>query len=134
MGELDYSFNLFLIDYKFGLWKTTASALSMNSDIRWINFTNIISLLLPKWNTNYTANNNSNNEMIKIESPKFLPQCFTFDKLWIKLGVENLVFFWGGKVGRFKKNLHSSFSIPEWSTCYFSLLLWVNYQAEGRWK
>ena len=37
------------------------------------------------------SNNNSNNEMIKIESPKFLPQCFTFDKLWIKLGVENLV-------------------------------------------
>ena len=32
------------------------------------------------------------------------------------------------KVGRFW-NLHSSFSVPEWSTCYFSLLLWVNYEA-----
>ena len=32
------------------------------------------------------------------------------------------------KVGRFW-NLHSSFSVPEWSTCYFSLLLWITYQA-----
>ena len=32
------------------------------------------------------------------------------------------------KVGRFW-NLHSSFSVPEWSTFYFSLLLWITYQA-----
>ena len=71
------------------LWKTTASALSMNLVALILTF---VELILPKnqstackmeWELH--SNNNSNNEMIKTESPS------AFDKLWIKLGVENLV-------------------------------------------
>ena len=97
MGELDYSFNLFYLivnldcvpNLQTSLRKTTASALSMNLVALILTF---VELILPKnqstackmeWELH--SNNNSNNEMIKTESPS------AFDKLWIKLGVENLV-------------------------------------------
>ena len=86
MGELDYSFNLFYLivnldcvrNLQTSLWKTTASALSLLADIL-----TFAELILPKnkstsckmeWELH--SNNNSNNDMIKAESPKFLPQCF----------------------------------------------------------
>ena len=86
MGELDYSFNLLYLivnldcvrNLQTSLWKTTASALSLLADIL-----TFAELILPKnkstsckmeWELH--SNNNSNNDMIKAESPKFLPQCF----------------------------------------------------------
>ena len=88
MGELDYSFNLFYLivnldcvhNLQTSLWKTTASALSMSLLAVILTFAELI---LPKnkstsckmeWELH--SNNNSNNDMIKAESPKFLPQCF----------------------------------------------------------
>ena len=87
MGELDYSFNLFYLivnldcvpNLQTSLWKTTPSALSMSLMAVILTFAELI---LPKnkstsckmeWELH---SNNSNNDMIKAESPKFLPQCF----------------------------------------------------------
>ena len=67
MGELDYSFNLFYLivnldcvrNLQTSLWKTTASALSMSLLAVILTFAELIlpkkSLLLAKWNENYTA-------------------------------------------------------------------------------
>ena len=107
---------IYFIDCEFG-WRAYSSNLCWNnnkcfeyksfgshSDIHWINFANMISLLLAKWNKNYTTT--ATMKMTKTELPlKISATVFqsSFDKLWVKLVVENLVCFWGGKVGRFWK-------------------------------
>ena len=69
-------------------------------------------------------------QQLKRTLPKFLLQCY-FRLTVLQVLNKNVHGKLSNlrmqiKVGRFW-NLHSSFSVPEWSTCYFSLLLWVNY-------
>ena len=69
---------------------------------------------------------------LKQTLPKFLLQCY-FRSTVLQVLEKNVHEKLSNlrtqiKVGRFW-NLHSSFSVPEWSTCYFPLLVWVAYQA-----
>ena len=81
-----------------------------------------------KWKPYYTKTTTIKTNVAKISacSVTSVWQCYKFST---RMCMESWV-IWGCRLEwGDSENLHSSFSVPEWSTCYFSFLLWVTYQA-----